>query len=274
VLGVGGEVDADELEQLALAGQGGRRLLERASEAATIIDEELASASRVIARAVRLRIRLAEGVQLVDVLGSERLDEVRAQRVRDAEQSIDSRLARNLGIEADRGDDEDGIQIVIPNYYSGDEHVFLLDVVAPGAGPLADVTVRYKDLAFVRNAIARASLAVKRGEDMAGALEWNVLGNLFALKLADALEKAGEALSIGDVQQASRLLTSHRDLLRGLQAKLPGLDADDTRDTLNLINEYIALMETTAVQQNALRCFLADSLRYASWLKQQPSMGS
>jgi hypothetical protein len=274
VLGVGGEVDADELEQIALAGQGSRRLLERASEAVAIIDEELASASRVIARAVRLRIRLAEGVQLVDVLGSERLDEARAQRVRDAEQSIDSRLARNLGIEADRGDDEDGIQIVIPNYYSGDEHVFLLDVVAPGAGPIADVTVRYKDLAFVRNAVARASLAVKRGEAPAGALEWNVLGNLFALKLADALEKAGEALSIGDVQQASRLLTSHRDLLRGLQAELAGLDADDTRDTLNLINEYIALMETTAIQQHALRCFLADSLRYASWLKQQPPMGS
>ena len=273
VVGVGGNIDAEAIEQLALAGQGHRRLLERPSEAAGIIDQELTAASRVVARAVRLRIRLAKGVQLVDVLGSESLDEARAQQVRDAEQSIDLRLARNLGIESDRGDDEDGIQIVIPNFYSGDEHVFLLDVVAPGSGPVADVTVRYKDLAFVRNSVGRASLAMNRGDEATGALQWNVVGNLLALQLARSLELAGEALARSDAIEASRILTGHRDLLHGLGAKLSGFDANDTRDSLNLLNEYIELMETTAIEQEALRCFLADSMRYASWLKRQPPMG-
>ncbi len=61
VLGVGADVDPEEMEQLALAGQGHRRLLERPSEAAGIIDQELTAASRVVARAVRLRVRLGKG---------------------------------------------------------------------------------------------------------------------------------------------------------------------------------------------------------------------
>ena len=103
-------------------------------------------------------IRLAPGVQLVDVIGSQRLDEGRAQEVRDAEQSIDQRLSRNLGIETDRGLDEEGIQMVIPSFYADDAHVVLLDVVAPGPGPVADVTVRYKDLVHMKNGVARAHL--------------------------------------------------------------------------------------------------------------------
>ena len=113
---------------------------------------------------LRLRIRLAPGVQLVDVLGSARLDDIRAERVREAEVAIDRRLARNLGIAADRGEDEEGIQIVIPNFYAGDDHVILLDLVAEGPGPLAEVTLRYKDVINQQNAVARASLQPCRRE--------------------------------------------------------------------------------------------------------------
>ncbi len=80
VVGVGGNVVPKELERVTLAGQGNRRLLELGSEAAGLVDRELSAASRVVARALRLRIRLARGVQLVDVLGSERLDEVGRKR--------------------------------------------------------------------------------------------------------------------------------------------------------------------------------------------------
>ena len=45
-----------------------------AAQSAGLVDRELSAAARVIARAVRLRIRLAPGVRLVDVVGSERLD--------------------------------------------------------------------------------------------------------------------------------------------------------------------------------------------------------
>ena len=41
-----------------------------------------------------------------------------------------------IGIETDRGLDEEGIQVVIPSYYADDAHVVLLDVVVPGPGPV------------------------------------------------------------------------------------------------------------------------------------------
>ena len=65
------------LEDLALTTNG----LLLAREAAGLVDRELSAVGRVIARAVRLRIRLAAGVRLIDVVGSRRLDEVLAERV-------------------------------------------------------------------------------------------------------------------------------------------------------------------------------------------------
>src|SRR6185369_2748520 len=114
---------------------------------------------------------LAAGVRLVGIVGSRRLDEAQAQRVREAERSVDLRLSRNLGIESDRGEDEDGIQVVVPVFRAGDAHVILLDVVAPGPGAVADVSVRYKDLVFLRNGVARASLTLPAGAPAAGPLE-------------------------------------------------------------------------------------------------------
>jgi hypothetical protein len=275
VVGVGGQVRPDEIERLALAGQGRRHLLEQSSEATSIVDKELTAASRIVARAVRLRIRLANGVRLVDIIGSERLDEKRAQKVREAEQSIDLRLARNLGIEADRGDDEDGIQIVIPNFYSGDEHVILLDVVASGSGPIADVSVRYKDLAFLKNSVSRTSLALTRSDETAGVLERNVLKNLLSFQLAETLDEAGYALARGDLNQAQFLLTHQQNLLQRLSRERRGLDDRDVRNDIAMLNEYQTLLNRSAVISNQRhRKHLADSLQYASWLKIQPRWGT
>ncbi len=135
VVGVGGKVKSNQITQLALAGQGNRRFLTNAANAASIVKKELSAVAAVVARAVRLRIRLAPGVKLVNVIGSKRLDAQSAQKVREAERHIDLRMARNLGVAADRGDDEAGIQIVIPAYYADDAHIILLDVVAPGPRP-------------------------------------------------------------------------------------------------------------------------------------------
>ena len=107
-------VNSSDLEAITLAGQGRLLAFDTPAEAGPLVDKELHAASRTVARAVRLRIQLAPGVQLIDVIGSRKLDELDAERVREAEQSIDQRLSRNWGIQADRDEDEDGIQIVIP----------------------------------------------------------------------------------------------------------------------------------------------------------------
>ena len=199
-------------------------MLNNAADAHKLINKELSSVSEVVARAVRLRIRLAAGVKLVDVIGSYRLDEVGADRVRQAEQSIDRRLSRNLGIISDRGDDEAGIQIVIPAFYADTSHVVMLDVVASGPGPVADVTVRYKDLVQLKNGVARANLSLDRTEHVAGPLERNVTKNLLAFHLAQSLGEASKLLKAGQPQQCEVLIREQLALLESFRNSVPGFD--------------------------------------------------
>ena len=246
-IGVGAELDSAELDRLALDGQGRRYVLDSASEGPGIIDRELSSASRTVARAVRLRIQLAEGVRLVDVLGSKPLSARESARVRADERVIDLRLAKNLGIEADRGKDEDGIQIVIPAFYAGDAHSILLDVVAEGPGPIAEVTARYKDLVRLENTVSRAGLALPRSDALSGPLEISVEKDRLEFRVAEALRVASEAVERGDTETASQTL--HEALAFALE-----------RDR-SMLEEYLRFFPQLPAS------YLRDSLLYASALK-------
>jgi len=197
-LGVGTGAPPDELAELALAGQGRRRLLAAAAEARGVLEAELTAGGSVVARALRLRIRLGPGVRLVRMLGSAPLEAPAAERVREAEQAIDQKVAHDLGVAADRGEDEDGIQVVIPAFYAGDEHVLLLEVVAAGPGPLAEVRVRAKDLVSLENAVLTQRIDLSAGERPLDRRCLAVRKNALAFRLADDLSAAGERLAAGD----------------------------------------------------------------------------
>jgi TonB family protein len=250
-IGVGAELDSAELDRLALDGQGRRYVLDNASEGPGIIDRELSSASRTVARAVRLRIQLAEGVRLVDVLGSNPLSARESARVRADERVMDLRLAKNLGIEADRGKDEDGIQIVIPAFYAGDAHSILLDVVADGPGPIAEVTARYKDLVRLENTVSRAGLALPRTDALSGPLEISVEKDYLEFRVAEALRDASEAVDRGDTETASQTLQD---------AMAFALERDRS-----MLEEYLRFFPQLPAS------YLRDSLLYASALKRSHS---
>ena len=268
VVALGERSDPEAVQRLVLAGQGNRRVLNSADAAAEVVAKELHAASRVVARALRLRIRLASGVKLIRVLGSQRLAEPQAQQVREAERSIDQRLSRNLGIQADRGEDEEGIQIVIPGFYAGNSHVVLLDVVAERPGAVADVTLRYKDLVNLGNGIASASLDLPLGHKAPGPLERNVLKNQLALMLAEAVRQAGMHLAAGEQQQALSVLASIRDLWRGLRQEISAWsrDAELLRDEA-VLSDYLGLLQSPLAAQSIERERLVDSLRYAAFRK-------
>ena len=274
VVSVGGGASLREIDGLVLAGQGRRRLLDSPADAPRVVDSELAAAGAAVARAVRLRIRLAPGVRLVDVVGSRRLDEAQAERVRQIERRIDLDLARKLGIAEDRGEDEDGIQIVIPSFQAGDAHAILLDVVASGPGRIADVSVRYKDLLSPGNAVARASLALPRASANPGPLERNVLANLLAFRVSRALDCAGDALAAGEVPGAATPIEQARALLEGIGARLPGFAGDPglSRDAA-MLREYADLLASGALGPDD-RPRVADSLHYAARLKLLPRPAS
>lgn len=271
MVGIGEKVNIEEIDRIVLNGQGNRRLLSLAKEADSLVARELSAASRIIARAVRLRIRLAGGVKLVDVLGSGKLDAGAARKVRDAEKSIDLRMARNLGITTDRGEDEDGIQIVIPAFFAGDSHVILLDVVAPGPGEIADVTVKYKDLIKLKNGVTRANLSLARGTGPAGPLERNVLKNLMAFNLYKTLVRAGEDLEAGNDASAVWLTQKHLALLSAARMHLPGFTRDpDIIDDIRLVEGFHSVLTGSAVHLREHRTYIADSLKLAGRLKILP----
>ncbi len=272
VVSVGHTGDLDAADRLTAAGQGNRRLLAHAEDAARLVDSELHSASRAVARAARLRIRLAANIDLIGIYGSRRLDEPQAMRVREAEQSIDRRMAENLGIKADRGDDEDGIQIVIPNFYAGDTHVVMLDVVARQPGPIADVTLRFKDLVHLRNGVARAELRVANGSARPGPLQRNVLKNRVTLELAAAARSAGALLTRGQRTQAQNTLVAMHRLLLDLRRTVPGWTADDELlGDAQRLARYIATLQMPAAVGRPQQRFLADSLRYMAFRKLMPA---
>ena len=191
------------------------------------------------------------------------LDAARARAVREAERSVDLRLAKSLGIQADRGDDEEGIQIVIPAFQAGDEHAILLDVVADRPGPIVDVTVRYKDLVYLRNGVNRASQAVAAGEEAPGSLERDVLRGLVSRRLSEAVGEAGRRLRAGDDTGARALLAEAKDLLAGLGREVKGWAGDsELASEIVLVDQYLAALGGGAA--TPARRVLVDSLCLAS----------
>lgn len=267
VVNLGGAA-LEQVDRVVAAGQGNRRMLADAESAEALVDAELHAASRVVARALRLRIRLAPGVQLVDVLGSHRLGAPDAQRVRQAEQAIDRRLAQSLGITADRGQDEEGIQIVIPNFHAGDAHVVLLDVTAARPGPIADVTVRYKDVLRLGNGVAQASLALPAGGRGPGPLERSVQKNLLAFALAEDARRLGLELERAPETELLPTVAAMRELVRGFRLEVPGWAADtDLAADEDLLAGYVQALRAPAAADPVQRQLLGQSLRYTAFAK-------
>jgi hypothetical protein len=223
-IGVGPRASLASLDEIALAGQGRRRIVLTDDDALAAVRAELTAASELVARAVRVRVRLAEGVELVDVLGSRPLDAEESARTREVEQSIDQELARRLGILSDRDDDESGVRMLIPGFYANDAHSIVLDLVVSRPGHVLDVDVALKDLVRLGNARASASLTLPSGASRAaGPRELRVVADLLAHETALALAHASEALAAGDVNAARSRIDVASALVESARAEEPRL---------------------------------------------------
>lgn len=261
----------DQLDEITLAGQGTRRLLESPADAEQLVQRQLAAASQVVARALRLNIRLAEGVKLIDIPGSYRLSEARTMRAKAAERSLDSRLSRRLGIEMDRGEDDDGIQILVPSFYAGDSHVILLDLVVPGPGKVADVTIRFKDLIDLENRTIRTSFALQRTASSLGPLQLNVMKNFLAQQLSDSLKQASELVRAGNFEQAAEITEQQATLNAAFRNEFPSFQRDqDLQQNEMVLEQANSLLRSRELRTNlAQQEYVADSLRLSGQLQTQ-----
>ena len=266
VFPLGDRPQSADVELLVLAGLGNRRYLESPDRARALVEEELHAASRAVARAARLAIRLAPGVHLVEVIGSHRLELPDQERVKEIETAMDQRLRTNLGIEADRGDDEDGIQIIIPSVFADDSLTVLVDVVVDKAGPIADVSLRYKDLVFKKNGTLSSHFELGDGPLNRGPSELAVLKNLLAHYFSESVQDAAEALAQDDFELAESELATALTTLTGLKGEINAWEDDPEllRDQL-ILARYLSVL--TSPEGITHQPILADSLRYAAWAK-------
>jgi len=262
VIGVGQQAHHAAIDRIILAGQGHRRFMTEPSTAKAVVQRELNAISQVVARAIRVNIRLGPQVQLVQVLGAKRLDQARTQAAKAIEKSIDLRLAKNLGIRADRGQDDAGIQILIPAYYANDDHVILLDVIAQAAGTLADVEIRYKDLAYAKNSVLQVRLSLGSHAKPVGPLQKNVYKNYLALRFSSLLSTTATHLQRGQSAQAIAQLADFQQQLMRLPVWMDAANDVDIQRDSQLLLHYQQWIRSEPQAMS-----VANALRYASFAK-------
>jgi hypothetical protein len=112
-----------------------------------------------------------------------------------------------MGIVSDRGDDDDGIQTVIPYFLGDDSHVILVELWVEEPGVVADVTLRYKDMVNLDNATARTSVTLtSRPRPEAPEQLW-IARNVRGFVLGEELQRASVELRNNATGSASATLT-------------------------------------------------------------------
>ncbi len=244
-------LDADEAGwwQVANAGHGNLHRV-RQTDFSDAIAYELASIARVVARLVRVNVRLGKDAQAIRVLGTRvlRQDEVDAVKAREV--ATDLNISKTLGVTSDRGGDDDGVQTVIPYFYGDDSHVILIELWVEKPGVVADVTVRYKDMVNLENATARASVLVSSRPGAETPEQRNIARNVRGFELAESLQVASERIERNDGQGALQALE-----------KAGAMAATTNSDDASAVEELRVMINDTRWQASpAARSQMAETL--------------
>ncbi|HOX43452.1 MAG TPA: VWA domain-containing protein [Myxococcota bacterium] len=272
-VGVGLDYNDQLMMDLARRGQGHYHFVKDAASIEPIFETELESLDRVVARALRLRIVLADGVVLKRVLGSKELGAGEVAEARREETDLDRRLEQELGIKTDRArDDEGGVKMLIPYFFGGDSHVVMLQLwVPPGAQRkrVAEVTLKYKDLLYARNGADEREVVVGYSaspDEVVASISRPVKKNLLGFRAGEALLTASELVGRGDARRAARMLEEQAEIFS--RAAEAWGDEELRRDGL-LLGEYRGLLRSledpALAGAEELRAYLAKTLSHSGY---------
>src|SRR5579871_2786277 len=155
-IGLGVEFNEDLMMAIARDGKGNYHFIKEGADTQTVFAKELDQLTHIVAKDIKLRIRLADGIGFVQALGAQKLDAAQTAQVKADEKKVDRKVYEELGISTNRQHekDEPGIKMIIPDFYRGDSHIVMLEItVPPGQGhrKIADVSLKYKDLVSKAN---------------------------------------------------------------------------------------------------------------------------
>jgi Mg-chelatase subunit ChlD len=242
-VGMGVEFNEELMLSIAREGKGNYHFIRDGADTQTVFARELEELTHIVARAVKVRIRLADGVGLVRVLGATALNSAQTRQVKAEEKKIDRKVYEELGIAANRQKDEEepGIKMLIPNFYRGDHHIVMLEIAIPrgrGTRKVAEVFLKYKDLVARANREAKAAVDVEYTGDraeMIASINRNVKKNLLGFQTGEALTDAATLIGQGRIGEAVRKL-DERMVVLGLAAR-EWQDRDLDRDG-QLLDRY------------------------------------
>ena len=220
-IGVGVEFNEDLMLGIARDGKGSYHFLRDGGDTGQVFATELDDLTHVVARAVKISVRLADGVGLVRVLGSATLDARQTARVKADEKRIDRKVAEELGIAANRRPetDEPGIKMLIPDFYRGDSHVVMMEIAVPrgrGSRKIAEVSMKYKDLVIKANREVRNAVAIQytpSRADMIASINRSVKKNLLGFETGEALTDAADLIAQWRVSEAVRKVDERMTVL-------------------------------------------------------------
>lgn len=272
-VGMGLDYDEQLMMTVAREGKGNYHFVRDAASIGEIFHEELEDLTHVVAKALRLRIKLADGIELKRVLGSTQMEEEAVEAAKATERKIDERVYRELGITADRQkiEDEPGLKMLIPQFYMGDSHVVMLEIeVPPGSGTrkVADVYLKYKDIVFGTNRERTKSVTVRyttSRSTMLASIRQPVKKNELGFRTGEALKTAAALLQRGQNGEAAKVIDEQMVLL-GVAAKQwkdPDLDHDGT--LLAAYKGVIGGLGTRYAADTELGQYLSKSLTYSAY---------
>ncbi len=272
-IGMGLDYDEELMMAVAREGKGNYHFVRDAASINDILQDELQDLTHVVAKALRLRVHLAEDVKPLRVLGSAEMDEDAVAATKRTEKIIDERVYKELGITADRQDidDEPGLKLVIPQFYMGDSHVVMVEIEVPkgkGSRKIADVYLKYKDIVFRKNQETQKPVKIEYATSekaMVASTRQSVKKNVLGFRTGEALQEAAALIARGDYGEAAKVI-DERMVVLGVAAKGwkdPELDKDG--ELLAAYREVIGGMGTRYASDDALGEYLAKSLTYSAY---------
>lgn len=272
-IGVGLDYNDALMMGVARRGQGHYHFVKDATSIEPIFDKEFQALNRVVARALRLRIKVADDVVLRRVLGSHSLSGAETASVRREERHIDQRLYQELGIRPDRErDDEDGIRMMIPYFFSGDSHVVMLQLwVPPGTDTrrLAEVTLKYKDLLYNKNGMDEREAVVHYTRDndaVVASISRPVKKNLLGYRAGEALLSASELVGRGQAARAGEMVAEQAVLFREAGAAWGDKQLAKDAELLGRYRDVIWSLDDPALAgRDSLRSYLAKTMSHSGY---------
>lgn len=272
-IGMGLDYDEELMMTIAREGKGNYHFIREAEAIGDILHDELEQLTQIVAKAVRLRIELADDVELLSILGSRELEEEEVAAVKRTERVQDERIRRELGITRDREDieDEPGIKMMIPQFAMGTSHVVMLQIkVPPGGGEraVADVHLKYKDIIFAQNQeqTETATIEYTGSQDASFAsIRRPVKKNELGFRTGEALKAAAALLQRGEYGKAAEVIDEQMALLGVAAQEWNDRDLDRDGELLAAYRQVIGDAGTQIASNPELGDYLVKSLTYSAY---------